>query len=173
VGYLDVSRKVKKIEDDRANNRREPSGDFFAKAGWVIRGPSGAFYLIDGHHRARALVEAGENLFRVQLIDDLSKMNLEGFWQHMIKRKLVWLYDEQGDGPKDPSNLPSTLQDLSDDPYRTLAEDAQDLGANKKLDIPFQEFYWANFYRPLIGRELLVNDYKGALKKALKLARTH
>jgi hypothetical protein len=172
VGYLDVSRKIKKIESARQDPTREPGEDFFAKPGWVVRGPSGSYYLIDGHHRARALVEAGEKFFRVKLIANLSSLNSEEFWQYMIKHRMVWLYDERGEGPQDPSFLPTTLRELTDDPYRTLAEDAQDLGANEKLEIPFQEFYWANFYRPRIQKRLLATDFQGALKKALKIART-
>jgi hypothetical protein len=61
---------------------------------------------------------------------------------------------------------------LTDDPYRTLAEDAQDRGANKKIDLLFQEFYWANFYRPRIDPDLVTNDYDKAIEEALKLAKT-
>ena len=171
VGFRDVARKRAKIESEK----KASTGTLATKSlkhGTAIKGPEDIFYLVDGHHRAKALQEAGENLFTVKIIADYSDLPMTEFWERMVREKMVWLYDENGSGLQSPLHLPTSLGDLVDDPYRTLAEDAQDRGANKKLDVLFQEFYWANFYRTRIEKTKVLENYDGALDDALNLAKT-
>jgi hypothetical protein len=171
VGFRDIARKKAKIELEKKSS----SGTLATKSlkhGTAIKGPEDVFYLVDGHHRAKALQEAGENLFTVKIIADYSDLPMTEFWDKLVREKMVWLYDERGGGPQSPLHLPTSLVDLVDDPYRTLAEDAQDRGANKKLDVLFQEFYWANFYRTRIEKTKVLENYEGALEEAVNLANT-
>jgi len=171
VGYRDIARKKAKIESEKKSSSGTLTTKSF-KHGTAIKGPEEVFYLVDGHHRAKALQEAGENVFSVKIIADYSDLPMTEFWDKMVREKMVWLYDESGIGPQSPLHLPINLGDLVDDPYRTLAEDAQDRGANKKLDVLFQEFYWANFYRTRIEKIKVLENYEGALDDALNLAKT-
>ena len=171
VGYRDVQRKKSTIESSR-KEKKSPPRVFFKNPGLIVKGPEDVFYLVDGHHRARALLESGELDFECKIIADYSQLSMADFWQKMIDQKMVWPFDAQGHGPQSPLNIPTNLSELTDDPYRTLAEDAQDRGANKKIDLLFQEFYWANFYRPRIDPGLVANDYDKAIEEALKLAKT-
>lgn len=171
VGYQDVERKRKKIS---SNASAHESGLRFSEKnpGLAILGPEDIIYLVDGHHRARALVDATSELFHVRILDDFSHLTMSDFWDSMVRRKFVWLYDCEGRGPHGPLELPTSLKELKDDPYRTLAEDAQDRGANKKLDVLYQEFYWANFYRSRIPAETLEKNYESAIEAAIQLAKT-
>jgi hypothetical protein len=108
----------------------------------------------------------------VKIIADYSDHSMTEFWDKLVREKMVWLYDESGTGPQSPLHLPTSLSELVDDPYRTLAEDAQDRGANKKLDVLFQEFYWANFYRTRIEKTKVLENYDAALEDALTLAKS-
>lgn len=171
VGYRDIARKKAKIESEKKSSKGTLTTKSF-KHGTAIKGPEDVFYLVDGHHRAKALQEAGENFFLVKIIADYSDLPMTEFWDKMVREKMVWLYDESGNGPQNPLHLPTNLGDLVDDPYRTLAEDAQDRGANKKLDVLFQEFYWANFYRTRIEKTKVLENYDAALDDALNLAKT-
>jgi hypothetical protein len=171
VGFRDVARKKAKIESEKKSS----TGTLATKSlkhGTAIKGPEDIFYLVDGHHRAKALQEAGENLFTVKIMADYSDLPMTEFWDKLVREKMVWLYDESGLGPQSPLHLPTSLNELVDDPYRTLAEDAQDRGANKKLDVLFQEFYWANFYRTRIEKTKVLENYEGALEEAVNLAKT-
>lgn len=171
VGYRDVQRKRQMIEATRQS--KEPTRrNFFAKPGLAVKGPEDIFYLVDGHHRARALIDSGEQDFPVKIIADYSNLTMADFWPRMIDNKMVWLFDASGRGPHSPLNLPTALSELSDDPYRTLAEDAQERGANKKVDLLFREFYWADFYRTRIDPKLIETDYEKAISEALELAKT-
>lgn len=171
VGFRDVARKKAKYESEK-KTIIDTGASPTVKNGTAIKGPEDIFYLVDGHHRAKALQDAGEKLFTVKIIADYSSLPMSEFWDKMVREKMVWLYDESGSGPQSPLHLPTSLGDLVDDPYRTLAEDAQDLGANKKLDVLFQEFYWANFYRTRIEKTKVLENYDGALDDALNLAKT-
>jgi hypothetical protein len=171
VGYRDVQRKKLTIDSSR-KGKSPPPRVFFKNPGLIVKGPEDVFYLVDGHHRARALLESGVLDFECKIIADYSQLSMADFWQKMIDLKMVWLYDSHGHGPQSPLNLPTNLSELADDPYRNLAEDAQDRGANNKINLLFQEFYWANFYRPRIDPDLVANDYDKAIDEALKLAKT-
>ena len=171
VGFRDVQRKRQMIELSRQSN--EPGRqDLFGKPGLAVKGPEDVFYLVDGHHRARALSDSGEQNFPVKIIADYSNLTMADFWPRMIDNKMVWLFDASGRGPHSPLNLPSALSELSDDPYRTLAEDAQERGANKKVDLLYREFYWADFYRTRIDPKLIETDYEKAVSQAVELAKT-
>lgn len=171
VGYRDVQRKRQMIELARSS-KEAARQDFFGKPGLAVKGPEDIFYLVDGHHRARALIDSGEQHFPVKIISDYSQLTMADFWQRMIDNKMVWLLDASGSGPQSPLNLPGSLSELSDDPYRTLAEDAQERGANKKVDLLFREFYWADFYRTRIDPNLIKNEYDKAIEEAIKLSKT-
>lgn len=171
VGYRDVNRKRSAIEAAQKSGEFS-SSNFFKNPGLAVKGPEDIFYLVDGHHRARASVDAGVRDFRVKVIEDFSHLPMADFWMRMTEKQMIWLFDANGFGPQNPIHLPATLQELADDPYRTLAEDAQDRGANIKTDKLFQEFYWANFYRQRIDKSLLTTNYEAAILEALKLAKT-
>lgn len=171
VGYRDVKRKRDAIEAAQKSGEFS-SSHFFKNPGLVVKGPEDIFYLVDGHHRARASVDADVREFRVRVIEDFSHLPMADFWMRMKENQMVWLYDANGLGPQNPIHIPAKVQELADDPYRTLAEDAQDRGANIKTDKLFQEFYWANFYRQGIDKALLTTNYESAILEALKLAKT-
>jgi len=67
----------------------------------------------------------------------------------MISSQSVWLYDEKGYQPLNPMFL-STIGNLVNDPYRTLAWQARRGGAFAKADVNYLEFMWANFFRESI-----------------------
>jgi len=84
-----------------------------------------------------------------------------------------WVHPYDQDGRRhDYEALPSHLTQLEDDPYRSLAGQARVAGAFAKDTMPFSEFLWADFFRLQINPEILLKDFAGALKKAIKLART-
>jgi len=131
----------------------------------VVRGPpsspqshfedapqAGPLYLIDHHHLGSALLLCGIKEAYVALVDDLSSMSSDQFWQAMASRNLLWCYDEQGrelpGGLQElVSRLPRTLPELKDDPYRSLAALIRKAGGYDKKWVAFAEFRWANFLR--------------------------
>jgi hypothetical protein len=138
----------------------------------VALGPNGSIYIIDRHHLALALLKEGHDMVSIDVGDrDFSDCTEEQFWQKMQERKLLNLYDENGE-KKTIADLPKNLEGLRDDPYRSLAWFVREAGGYSKLDIPFMEFAWANYFRKSKGirKALLNNDFDKALRLALDLA---
>ena len=114
------------------------------------------FYLVDHHHLVRALYEAlhdslGDQLaVYVRVMFDLSSLNEVHFWKAMFEHQYVYLFADNGGGPKPPETLPKHIRDVGFDPYRSLAWLVRDRHGYMKTDKPFSEFRWANFFRTRI-----------------------
>jgi hypothetical protein len=132
----------------------------------TVKGPSGALFITDHHHLARALADRGIETTLCQVEVDYSNLDLEPFWAKMEEQHWVYLYDENGKGPRDPADLPSSVEGLKDDPYRSLAGAVRRNGGFAKVSTPFAEFKWADFFRSRIS----VSDIEGNFKKAVKEA---
>jgi hypothetical protein len=64
------------------------------------------------------------------------------------------------------------VRGLADDPYRSLAWAVREAGGFTKVDVPFFEFKWADFFRKRIVIERTENGPKKAFEEAMKLARS-
>lgn len=137
----------------------------------AILGPGGAHYVVDHHHLGLALIEEGVKSIWLLILKDLSWLEPAQFWRVMDFHQWVHPYDNAGQR-HDYEALPRRLTQLQDDPYRSLAGQARMAGAFAKDSLPFSEFLWADFLRLKIKPEALQRDFAGALKKAIKLART-
>jgi hypothetical protein len=86
----------------------------------VIRGPGGALFITDHHHGADAWRLAGHPLALCQIVDRPFFATEAEFWSALIGDRLVHLADADGK-PVTPAQLPSSLELMPDDPYRSLA----------------------------------------------------
>lgn len=173
VGFLAIEDKKNRIES-LANDGEELEKYLAKKDAPAIIGPDRKFHIIDRHHTTygllRSNVEASRKLVTVKIIDDFSKRTFTEFYQYMKKNKFVYLY-KKGVGPLDPSLLPKSLEEMVDDPYRSLAWSVREEGGFSKEDIPFLEFYWADFFRNKIHlSDSSMRSINIVLKKALKIA---
>jgi hypothetical protein len=135
----------------------------------VAAGPKDQFYIVDHHHLAMALMEEGFKTAPVVVLDDLSKLTMAAFWKEMAAKGWVHPYD--GKGKKQPlSAIPTSIEDMHDDPYRSLAGFVRREGGFLKSQTPFAEFTWANYYRSLIPLKLVKKDFDKALRQAVKLS---
>jgi hypothetical protein len=138
----------------------------------VILGPGGTRYLIDHHHLALALHLEKEPSVFVFVAGDLRKVENEGsFWNMMEFHGWTHPYDSKG-RRREYADLPKSVDQLKDDPYRSLAGELRILGGFAKLAVPFAEFVWADFLRARIKPASVKEDFEAALKKALQLAKT-
>ncbi len=134
-------------------------------AGKVVIGPDGSFFLVDGHHFARALFEMGKESMRVEILKDYSDLSWNAFWAKLRQKHLCYLRDSRG-RLRSPSELPKTIAGLKDDPYRSLSWLVRRAEGYEDLDAPFQEFFWAQYFRRRIKKW---EDTSGAWEKALML----
>jgi hypothetical protein len=137
----------------------------------VIVGPGRRKYLIDHHHLARALHEVGVESVFVTIISDLHKLDVETFWNMMDYHGWTHPFDAKG-RRRDYADLPATIEDMQDDPYRSLAGELRKIGGFAKDSTPYSEFVWADFLRLRIKPKAVKSDFPAALRVALDLAKS-
>ena len=166
VGMLEVERKAKDI---REKTKAKREAYLRKKAVPVVIGPAGTLYLVDHHHLVRALMVDG--IDRTYAVVRGNLVSSADFWGAMKAKGWVFLCDENGRGPRDPSTLPTSVADMKDDPYRSLASRVEDEGGIDKdqKNALFLEFAWANFFRP---RVQIGSDFEAAVASAKTLAKS-
>jgi hypothetical protein len=168
VGFKEVAKKRKSwAKLDPADRREAMSQQLFP----AIEGPKKTFYILDHHHTAAALVQEKSECVLVGVVKDLSALEMSSFWIFLDHYSWVHPYDETGTR-REFTEIPDTFEDLSDDPYRSLAGEVRDAGGFAKSDAPFLEFLWANHFRSAIPFKLIQHDPKKAIARALALARS-
>jgi hypothetical protein len=166
VGMIEVEDKreyLKKLHHDEVKEflRDHPIPAVF--------GPDQKLYLTDHHHLGRALSDAKieHGFFLVEA--DFSSLDLPRFWSTMDAAKWVHPIDEHGKRLGIDA-LPKHIDQLRDDPYRSLAGYVRNAGGYEKTPTAFAEFLWADFFRPRVRIGPTRADFEVAVKKALTLA---
>jgi len=137
----------------------------------VVIGPGKELYLIDHHHLARALLEENVDSVFVTIVDDLSMVKGEAFWTYMEFHGWTHPYDGKG-RRRDYVDLPKSISQMIDDPYRSLSGELRDAGGYAKDAQPYAEFVWADFLRPLIKAKAIKRDFPAALAIAMRKAKS-
>lgn len=165
VGYAEVAAKQVQWQDMRKNARKH-----FLHNHWLpaVRGPKSNYYIVDHHHLGRALLDQGVEDCHVIVLKDLSHLAPDEFWLQMDQAQWVHPYDAKG-RRRPVDELPRTLEDLADDPYRSLAGEVRRAGGFPKDATPFAEFLWADFFRRRIGAGVVRKTPQQALAQALVL----
>jgi hypothetical protein len=166
VGMREVLEKRKRWREMRKK------GEFLGKHMIpVILGPKLRHYVIDHHHLARALHDEDVKNVAVTVVANLSKLESDAFWTVMDNRN--WMHPFDADGRRRSySDIPKSVRDLIDDPFRSLAGELRRAGGFAKDTTPFSEFLWADFLRRRIKRKSIEEDFGQAIEKALQLARS-
>ena len=136
----------------------------------VVLGPCARSYILDRHHELCALAAEGIAEVQVAVVDDLRRFEWVGFWRTLDRRG--WCRPRDADGQRqDYSYIPTTLDGLVDDPFRSLARALRRAGGYEKQETPFSDFLWADFLRGQVARTLINDDFEAALRAALAVAR--
>ena len=120
------------------------------------------------HHLGLALLEEGVSQSFVLLLKDLSLLDKDEFWTVMDHHHWLHLYDAKG-RRRTVADLPKALDQLTDDPYRSLAGEVRHAGDFPKDETPFAELLWADFFRRRISVATLRRDPDAELQHALAL----
>jgi hypothetical protein len=170
VGMLEVKHKRKRL---RALEKRPAElVDFILEMPIrVVLGPAKKAYVIDHHHMALALLKEHFETAPMVVEANLSPLSVRAFWREMQRRGWVHPFDAKGRS-RPIGELPKSLEDLKDDPYRSLAGFVRAAGGFAKTPAPFAEFQWADFFRERIDKAFLRAHFRKAIVKSLKLARS-
>jgi hypothetical protein len=137
----------------------------------VILGPKKRNYVVDHHHLSLALHEEKVKHVAVTVLANLSKLEPDEFWKVMDNHNWMHPFDDNG-VRKHYKDIPKSITELIDDPFRSLAGELRRSGGYAKDTTPFSEFIWAEFLRRRIKRKNVENNFDGALEKALQLAKS-
>jgi hypothetical protein len=138
----------------------------------VVHGPDEHYYVVDHHHLARALHDEGVKDILVSVIGDLTMVGRDAFWGVMDNKRWVYPYDAKGER-RHFKDLPKSVSDLKDDPFRSLAGELRRAGGFAKDTTPFSEFLWADFLRRHMARKTVEQHFSKAMEKALELAKSN
>ena len=137
----------------------------------VVLGPNERLYVTDHHHLARALRDEGVKEIATTIVLDLSRLDRDAFWFVLDNRALMYPFDAHGER-RHYRDIPKSIDELVDDPYRSLAGALRRVGGYAKDTTPFSEFLWADFLRRRIDRKEIEDHFKRAVDKALELAKS-
>ena len=135
----------------------------------VILGPGNRHYILDRHHLIRALFDEGLTDLPIRIVADVGELSHKQFWIELENRGWTHPFDDEGQR-YDYSDIPKSVSDLIDDPFRSLAGALKRGGGYSKDKSPFSEFRWADFLRTKIERKIVERDFDHALSLAMNLA---
>lgn len=168
VGMREVKEKRKRWRERDKKKQSDLLGTHMIP---VVYGPDGRYYVIDHHHLGRALHDEGIKEVLVTVVGDLRMVDREAFWGVMDNKRWVYPYDAKGER-RSFRDLPKSVADLKDDPYRSLAGELRRMGGFAKDTTPFSEFLWADFLRRKLTRKAVDANFDRAMQKALTAAKS-
>ena len=146
VGMAEIrSRQLDFAADDAKQRRRYLK----RKPTPLVRSASGEMWMVDRHHRLRALLELDPNATAFgYVVLQLEVSERHAVLEQLHQRGWLYLYDGRGLGPLHPTALPSSLSGTQDDPYRRLVWKLKREGLVAAAPlIPFHEFRWGAWLR--------------------------
>ena len=168
VGMREVKEKRKRWREHGKKKQSDLLGTHMIP---VVFGPDERYYVIDHHHLGRALHDEGIKEVLVTVVGDLRMVEKEAFWGVMDNKRWVYPYDSKGER-RAFRDLPKSVADLKDDPFRSLAGELRRMGGFAKDTTPFSEFLWADFLRRKLTRKAVDANFDKALEKALAAAKS-
>ena len=167
VGMREVREKRQRWREHKGKKKAEFLGSHMIP---VILGPKDRPYVIDHHHLARALYDEGVKNVLVTIVGDLTMVERDAFWGVMDNKRWVYPYDVKGER-RHFRDLPKSIADLKDDPFRSLAGELRRMGGFAKDTTPFSEFLWADYLRRKLSRKAVDANFDKALEKAMAAAK--
>jgi hypothetical protein len=146
VGMAEIrSRQLDFAADDAKQRRRYLK----RKPTPLVRSASGELWMVDRHHRLRALLELDPDATAFgYVVLQLEVSERHAVLEQLHQRGWLYLYDGRGLGPLHPTALPSSLSGTQDDPYRSLVWKLKREGLVAAAPlIPFHEFRWGAWLR--------------------------
>jgi hypothetical protein len=171
VGLAEVRSRQADFQAESNRERRQYLG---SKPVPLVRGGDGSLWMVDRHHRLRALLELLPEATAFGYVAlDLPEAEPEAVLAELHRRGWLYLYDGRGLGPLSPHALPATLLGLQDDPYRSLVWKLKREGVVQAAPlIPFHEFRWGAWLRSRPLPPFSSERLEPALPMARALARS-
>jgi hypothetical protein len=169
VGIREVKEKRKRWREQKSAKKRAALlGKHMIP---VVHGLDDRYYVVDHHHLARALHDEGVKDILVTVIGDLTMVGRDAFWNVMDNKRWTYPFDAKGER-RHFKDIPKSVADLKDDPFRSLAGELRRAGGFAKDTTPFSEFLWADFLRRRMSRKSVDDDFAKAMEKSMAFAKS-
>lgn len=173
VGKAEVTTKRAEWHKLKPEQRNETLASHWFPA---VRGPGGLHYIVDHHHLGLALHQEDVQKVWVMQLEDFSGSRPEQFWPLMEFHHWAHPFNENGKR-RDFDQIPLSVAELRDDPYRSLAGFVRKVGGYAKDAAAYSEFLWADHFRPLIpAKDLQAADGEAlpqsTVQRAVAMARS-
>ena len=182
VGMVEVRIKAERLKDEIQQLSERDFLKYLRKHGKeepVVIGPGGIFYITDHHHLARALYDMREATTYCIIVNNLSDAELDDFWKQMEDNNEVYLKDQNGN-VLTPQDLPTSVKDLGDDPFRSLAgavrescgfeKDKKSASSEDYLEFKWADYLRAHWAQTGISTKDIDTNFDSATNAALRLA---
>jgi hypothetical protein len=171
VGMAEVRSRQ---QDFQAESGREQRDYLGRKPVPLVQGGDGTLWMVDRHHRLRALLELMPQATAFgYLALTLDSSDHHAVLAELHQRGWLYLHDGRGLGPLPPQALPPSLLGLQDDPYRSLVWKLKREGVIQAAPlIPFHEFRWGAWLRSRTLPPFSSERLEPALPAARALARS-
>ena len=168
VGFREVAEKRRNFHNKEIEDGNVYLGKHMIP---VLLGPKARPYVIDHHHLALALIQDGVTEVLITVVADLRRLSRDEFW--VLADNKGWCHPYDAEGQRRAfADIPTSIDKLKDDPFRSLAGELRRAGGFAKDTTPFSEFIWADFLRRRIKRAVVEDRFQRALERALALARS-
>ncbi len=168
VGFREVAEKRRAWADRSDKGAGKFLGSHMIP---TVLGPKQRHYVLDHHHLALALHQAGQKEVLVTVLVDLSALAKASFWTYLDNRAWCHPYDAAGHR-RSFDDIPTRISNMADDPYRSLAGELRRAGGFAKDTTPFSEFLWADFLRTRVKAKQINDRFSAALERAMSLAKS-
>lgn len=171
LGMVSIKKKVNKIE--KRFKKKQLHDKIIEKVIPVVIGPDQKYYILDGHHSSYALLKAeiphNKKVLHVSITKDCSTCSDNEFKRTMTQDGFSYLYCPEFI-KREFYELPKTLSDLGDNPYRSLSWVLREKGCYNKVNVNYLEFIWAK----ILKTELELRDMgiKSSKKSEIKKVET-
>jgi hypothetical protein len=166
VGMREVAQKC----EEWRNRPRDSAGKYLGTHMIpAVLGPKGRPWIVDHHHLALAMHLEGVADVMVSIIAKLDTLPNKRFLAFMDAHNWLHPYDAKGKRC-DFDDLPHSVTDLTDDPYRSLAGEVRCAGGYAKSPTPYTEFLWADYFRDRIKPDDLHDHFARCVEQAVPLA---
>ena len=169
IGLIEVSDKCLELAALTKKHRQSFVSESLVPA---VRGPSDEIYITDHHHLMLAAWHMNVCTARFSVEADLSKLKVKRFWDEMIKNH--WAHPINGAGKLcPPAAIPSHMNELCDDIYRSLSRRVRENGGYAKTPTAFAEFRWADLFRERVSIGPTGKDLDAAVQNTTKPAKSN
>ena len=171
VGLAEIRSRQRDFADEDPGERRRY---LQRKPTPLVRSAAGELWMVDRHHRLRALLELDGSATGFGYIAlELACSDRTEVLEALHQRGWLYLYDGRGLGPLAPTALPRRLTETQDDPYRSLVWKLKREGVIAAAPlIPFHEFRWGAWLRSRTLPPFSSERLEPALPAARTLARS-